>query len=230
MEKAVILLSGGLDSTTCMAVAQSQGYELYPISFNYHQRHSIELEGAKRIADFYGVKKHLIIETNMDQVGGSALTDASIQVPDGELVHEAQDIPVTYVPARNLTFLSYALGYAEVIGADRIFIGVNAVDYSGYPDCRPEFIEKFQALADYATKAGAADGRHIRIETPLQHLTKKDIVQLGSRLGAPLQFTHSCYKGGKKACGVCDSCRLRLKGFAEAGIADPVEYENDSNR
>ena len=230
MEKAVILLSGGLDSTTCMAVAQSQGYELYPISFNYHQRHSIELEGAKRIADFYGVKKHLIIETNMDQVGGSALTDASSQVPDGELVHEAQDIPVTYVPARNLTFLSYALGYAEVIGADRIFIGVNAVDYSGYPDCRPEFIEKFQALADYATKAGAADGRHIRIETPLQHLTKKDIVQLGSRLGAPLQFTHSCYKGGKKACGVCDSCRLRLKGFAEAGIADPVEYENDSNR
>ena len=145
-------------------------------------------------------------------------------------MHEAQDIPVTYVPARNLTFLSYALGYAEVIGADRIFIGVNAVDYSGYPDCRPEFIEKFQALADYATKAGAADGRHIRIETPLQHLTKKDIVQLGSRLGAPLQFTHSCYKGGKKACGVCDSCRLRLKGFAEAGIADPVEYENDSNR
>ena len=171
MKKAVILLSGGLDSTTCMAVAKEQGYELYPISFDYHQRHSIELEGAKKVADFYKVKKHLIIETNMEQIGGSALTDSHIQVPDGEIVHEDNDIPVTYVPARNLTFLSYALGYAEVIGADHIFIGVNAVDYSGYPDCRPEFIQKFQALADYATKAGAADGRHIRIETPLQDLT-----------------------------------------------------------
>ena len=230
MKKAVILLSGGLDSTTCMAVAKEQGYDLYPISFDYHQRHSIELEGAKKIADFYQVKKHLIIETNMDQVGGSALTDKDIQVPEGEIVHEDNDIPVTYVPARNLTFLSYALGYAEVIGADHIFIGVNAVDYSGYPDCRPEFIAKFQGLADYATKAGAADGRHIRIETPLQDLTKKEIVQLANRLGAPLQFTHSCYNGGAKACGVCDSCKLRLKGFREAGVVDPVEYENDVNR
>lgn len=226
MKKAVVLLSGGLDSTTCMAVAAEQGYELYPISFNYHQRHSIELEGAKKIAEFYKVKKHLIIETNMEQVGGSALTDSHIQVPDGALAHEDDDIPVTYVPARNLTFLSYALGYAEVIGANHIFIGVNAVDYSGYPDCRPEFIRRFQALADYATKAGAAEGRHIRVETPLQDLSKKDIVQLAVRLGAPLQFTHSCYKGGEKACGVCDSCKLRLKGFAEAGAADPVEYEN----
>ena len=229
MKKAVILLSGGLDSTTCMAVAKEQGYELYPISFDYHQRHSIELEGAKKVADFYKVKKHLIIETNMEQIGGSALTDSHIQVPDGEIVHEDTDIPVTYVQARNLTFLSYALGYAEGIGADHIFIGVNAVDYSGYPDCRPEFIQKFQALADYATKAGAADSRHIRIETPLQDLTKKEIVQLASRLGAPLQFTHSCYKGGTKACGVCDSCKLRLKGFAEAGVKDPVEYETMSN-
>lgn len=230
MEKAVVLLSGGLDSTTCMAVAASEGYELYPISFDYHQRHSIELEGAKKVAEFYKVKKHLIIETNMDQVGGSALTDKDIAVPDGDAGHGENDIPVTYVPARNLTFLSYALGYAEVLGADHIFIGVNAVDYSGYPDCRPEFIEKFQAVADYATKAGTADGRHIKIETPLQHLTKKDIVQLGTKLGAPLQFTHSCYKGGAKACGVCDSCKLRLKGFAEAGIKDPVEYEDDSYR
>lgn len=226
MKKAVVLLSGGLDSTTCMAVAAEQGYELYPISFNYHQRHSIELEGAKKVAEFYKVKKHLIIETNMEQVGGSALTDSHIQVPDGVLAHGDDDIPVTYVPARNLTFLSYALGYAEVIGADHIFIGVNAVDYSGYPDCRPEFIRRFQALADYATKAGAAEGRHIRVETPLQDLSKKDIVRLAVRLGAPLQFTHSCYKGGEKACGVCDSCKLRLKGFAEAGVADPIEYEN----
>ena len=209
MKKAVVLLSGGLDSTTCMAVAKEQGYELYPISFNYHQRHSIELEGAKKIAQFYNVKKHLIIETNMDQIGGSALTDEAIEVPDGDVEKAAHnEIPVTYVPARNLTFLSYALGY------------------SGYPDCRPEFIEKFQAIADYATKAGAADGRHIRIETPLQNLSKKEIVQLGSKLGAPLQFTHSCYKGGAKACGVCDSCKLRLQGFAEAGVVDPVEYEN----
>lgn len=226
MKKAVVLLSGGLDSTTCMAVAAEQGYELYPISFNYHQRHGVELEGAKKVAEFYKVKKHLIIETNMEQVGGSALTDSHIQVPDGGLAHGDDDIPVTYVPARNLTFLSYALGYAEVIGANHIFIGVNAVDYSGYPDCRPEFIRRFQALADYATKAGAAEGRHIIIETPLQDLSKKEIVQLAGRLGAPLQFTHSCYKGGEKACGVCDSCKLRLKGFAEAGVADPIEYEN----
>lgn len=230
MKKAVVLLSGGLDSTTCMAVAASEGYELYPISFNYHQRHSIELEGAKKVAQFYKVKKHLIIETNMDQIGGSALTDENIQVPDGDFAHGDSDIPVTYVPARNLTFLSYALGYAEVIGADHIFIGVNAMDYSGYPDCRPEFIEKFQALADFSTKAGTADGRHIRVETPLQYLSKKEIVQLGTKLGAPLQFTHSCYKGGVKACGVCDSCKLRLRGFAEAGVVDPVEYENDINR
>lgn len=226
MEKAVILLSGGLDSTTCMAVAAEEGYELYPISFNYHQRHSIELEGAKKVAEFYKVKKHLIIETNMEEIGGSALTDSHIQVPEGELVHEEDDIPVTYVPARNLTFLSYALGYAEVLGADHIFIGVNAVDYSGYPDCRPEFIQRFQELADYSTRVGAAEGRHIKVETPLQELSKKEIVQLASRLGAPLQFTHSCYKGGEKACGVCDSCKLRLKGFAEAGVVDPVEYEN----
>lgn len=224
MEKAVVLLSGGLDSTVCMAVAQSKGLETYPISFNYHQRHNIELESAKKVADFYKVKKHLIIDTNMEQIGGSALTDNQIDVPEGDV--DREDIPVTYVPARNLIFLSYAIGYAEVIGADYVFIGVNAVDYSGYPDCRPEFIEKFQATADYATKAGTADGRHIKIVTPLQDLSKKEIVQLGSRLGAPLQFTHSCYKGGAKACGVCDSCKLRLRGFAEAGVVDPVEYEN----
>jgi 7-cyano-7-deazaguanine synthase len=223
MAKAVVLLSGGLDSTVCMAVAKSKGLEVYPISFNYHQRHSIELEGAKKVADFFQVKKHLIIETNMEQIGGSALTDMNINVPDGDT--ESADIPVTYVPARNLIFLSYALGYAEVINASYVYIGVNAVDYSGYPDCRPEFIAQFQALADFSTKATAAEHKRITVVTPLQELSKKDIVLLGTKLGAPLQFTHSCYKGGKKACGVCDSCRLRLKGFEAAGVEDPIEYE-----
>lgn len=222
-EKAVVLLSGGLDSCTCMAVANEAGYEIYPISFNYHQRHSIELDGAKKIAAFYNVPKHMIIETNMDAIGGSALTDSSIDVPEGDVNRD--DVPITYVPARNLIFLSYAMAYAEVVGATHVYIGVNSVDYSGYPDCRPEFIQKFQELADYATTATAVNGTKIKLETPLQNLSKKEIVQLGSRLGAPLQFTHSCYKGGEKACGVCDSCKLRLQGFAEAGVEDPVEYE-----
>ena len=223
MEKAVVLLSGGLDSTTCMAVANSLGYELYPISFNYHQRHSIELIGAKKVAEFYKVKKHLIIDTNMNLIGGSALTDENIDVPNGEI--EREDVPVTYVPARNLIFLSYALGYAEVVGANHVFIGVNSVDYSGYPDCRPQFIEKFQTIADYATAATAVNGASIKIETPLQTLSKKEIVQLGIKLGAPLQYTHSCSKGGEKACGICDSCLLRLQGFKAAGVPDPIEYE-----
>ena len=220
--KAVVLLSGGLDSTVCMAVAKSKGLDVYPISFNYHQRHSIELECAKKVAAYYNVKKHLIIDTNMNEIGGSALTDAAIAVPEGDT--ERADIPVTYVPARNLIFLSYALCYAEVVGADAVYIGVNAVDYSGYPDCRPEFIQKFQDLADYATKASAADHRQIKVITPLQKLSKKDIVLLGTELKAPLEYTHSCYNGGEKACGTCDSCQLRLKGFAEAGIKDPVAY------
>lgn len=220
--KAVVLLSGGLDSTVCTAVAASKGFEVFPISFNYHQRHSIELASAKKVAAYYNVNKHLIIDTNMNEIGGSALTDAHIQVPDGEI--ERATIPVTYVPARNLIFLSYALGYAEVIGADHIYIGVNAVDYSGYPDCRPDFIRLFQNLADYSTKVGVEHTRNIHIETPLMNLTKKDIVLLGNKLKAPLHLTHSCYNGGDKACGVCDSCKLRLKGFAEAGFSDPIEY------
>lgn len=223
LEKAVVLLSGGLDSTVCMAVAKSKGYDVYPISFNYHQRHSIELEGAKKIAEYYGVKKHLIIETNMEDIGGSALTDSSIDVPMGNV--DRKEIPPTYVPARNLIFLSYALGYAEVLGANHVYIGVNSVDYSGYPDCRPEFISHFQSLADYSTKATVADHRKIIIETPLQKLSKAQIAKLGMELEAPLQFTHSCYKGGEKACGVCDSCKLRLQGFKEAGYKDPIEYE-----
>jgi 7-cyano-7-deazaguanine synthase len=222
--KAVVLLSGGLDSTVCMAVAQSKGFEVYPISFNYHQRHSIELKSAKKVADFYNVKKHLVIENNMNEIGGSALTDKNINVPIGNI--NRNDIPVTYVPARNLIFLSHALGYAEVLGAEYIFIGVNSLDYSGYPDCRPEFINLFQNVADYATKSTVQDKKHIKIETPLINLSKKDIVLLGTSLNAPLYLTHSCYNGGEKACGTCDSCKLRLKGFEEAGVKDPVPYAN----
>jgi 7-cyano-7-deazaguanine synthase len=221
--KAVVLLSGGLDSTVCMAVARNQGYELLPISFNYQQRHSRELQCAKKVADFYGVKKHLIIQTNMGEIGGSALTDANVSVPAGDI--SRSDIPVTYVPARNLIFLSYALGFAEVSGADRIYIGVNALDYSGYPDCRPEFIRLFQQLADYSTKASVQDQRKIIIETPLLQLGKKDIVRLGMDLKAPLALTFSCYQGGEQACGRCDSCLLRLRGFAEAGFKDPIPYQ-----
>lgn len=221
--KAVVLLSGGLDSTVCMAAAKDAGCELFPISFNYHQRHSRELESARSVAAHYQVAKHLVIETNLDDMGGSALTDSSIQVPDGKIGET--DIPVTYVPARNLIFLSYALGYAEVVGADRIYIGVNALDYSGYPDCRPEFIELFQQLADYSTKAAVQDKRRIVVETPLLNLGKKEVVQLGIKLNAPLQYTTSCYKGGEVACGICDSCLLRLKGFSEAGVADPIPYQ-----
>lgn len=226
MDKAVVLLSGGLDSTVCMAVAKSRGLSLFPISFDYHQRHKIELLSAQKVAKFYEAERHLIVETNMDAIGGSALTDPAIDVPAGD--EGKNEVPVTYVPARNLIFLSYALSYAEVIEARYVFIGVNAVDYSGYPDCRPEFISRFQVLADFSTKAAAVDGHPIAIEAPLQTLSKKDIVRLGSRLGAPLALTHSCYRGGEKACGVCDSCQLRLKGFREAGISDPIPYERRS--
>ncbi|QIB26507.1 7-cyano-7-deazaguanine synthase QueC [Caloranaerobacter azorensis] len=219
MKKAVILLSGGLDSTTCMGIAQNEGYELYPISFDYKQRHRKELEAAKKIAEYYNVKEHRII--SLDNVGGSALTDKNIDVPeykgDGE-------IPVTYVPARNILFLSYALGYAEVIGAEAIFIGVSSVDYSGYPDCRPEFIEAFQKVVDVGTAAGVK-GKSIKIIAPLINLSKAETIKLGTKYGVPYHLTTSCYNGKEKACGVCDSCVLRLKGFAEAGIEDPIEYE-----
>ena len=224
MEKAVILLSGGLDSATCMGVAKEQNFELYPISFNYHQRHDIELNSAKKIAKFYNVKKHLIIETNMEEIGGSVLTDKDISVPEGVLNHDENDVPITYVPARNLIFLSYALAYAETINSKHIFIGVNAIDYSGYPDCRPEFIEKFQSLTNVATKATAAEHKNIKIETPLQNLSKKEIILLAKKLNVPIEFTHSCYAGYEKACGVCESCKIRLNAFKEAGIEDPIEY------
>ncbi len=219
MKRAVVLLSGGLDSTTCMAVAKSEGYELYPISFDYSQRHNIELNKAKEIAKYFGVKDHKIIK--MQNVGGSALTDASIDVPEYQ---ETDTIPVTYVPARNLLFLSYAVGYAEVIGAEAIFIGVSAVDYSGYPDCRPEFIEAFQRVVAVGTAAGAT-GKVIEVKTPIIRLSKAETIELGNRLGAPYHLTTSCYNGREKACGVCDSCTLRLKGFKDAGLVDPIDYE-----
>ena len=221
--KAIVLLSGGLDSTVCMAVAKEQNCEIYPLSFNYHQRHSVELNSAKNVAEHFKVKKHFIVETNMNEFGTSSLTDLNIDVPINN--EDEKNIPNTYVPARNLIFLSYALGYAEAVGAEKIFIGVNAVDYSGYPDCRPEFIELFQNLADYSTKAAIQDKKKVKIETPLISLTKKEIVLLGQKLNAPLHLTHSCYNGGEEACGVCDSCRLRLKGFEEAGYSDPIKYK-----
>lgn len=229
MSKAVIILSGGLDSTTCMGMAKAQGHELYPLTFDYGQRHRKELEHAAWVAEHYGVKdRHKVVVMDfLREIGGSALTDASIEVPEvkGETDEaSASEIPVTYVPGRNLLFLSIATSYAEVIGAEAIYIGVNALDYSGYPDCRPEFIEKVEDVIRYATKVGV-EGKAIRIETPLIHLTKADIIREGLKLDVPYHLTTSCYNGNEEACGVCDSCRLRLKGFDEAGSEDPIPYQ-----
>jgi 7-cyano-7-deazaguanine synthase len=229
-KKAVVILSGGLDSTTCMGIAKDKGYELYPITFDYGQRHRIEIGNARKVAEHYGVKdRHKIIRLDfLREFGGSALTDDAIDVPDmtapGAADAARSEIPVTYVPGRNLLFLSIATSYAEVIGAEAIYIGVNALDYSGYPDCRPEFIAKVEDVIKYATKAGV-EGRPIAIETPLIHWTKADIIREGMRLGVPYELSTSCYNGREAACGVCDSCRLRLKGFAEAGYTDPIPYE-----
>lgn len=225
-KKAVVILSGGLDSTTCMGIAKDQGYELYPITFDYGQRHRIEIDNARKVSDYYGVsQRHKIIKLDfLRDFGGSALTDEQIAVPD--MTKEgAQDgeIPVTYVPGRNLLFLSIATSYAEVTGSRAIYIGVNALDYSGYPDCRPEFIHKVEEVIALATKAGV-EGSDIRIETPLISMSKAEIITEGTRLQVPYHLTTSCYNGKEQACGVCDSCRLRLKGFAEAGLQDPVPY------
>ncbi|NET39849.1 MAG: 7-cyano-7-deazaguanine synthase QueC [Cyanothece sp. SIO1E1] len=224
MKKAVIVLSGGLDSTTCMGVAQDQGYELYPITYHYGQRHNREVEQAKEVASYYQVKDHRIVNLSfLQEIGGSALTDEKIDVPKGG---EEDGIPVTYVPARNLIFLSLATAYAEVVGAEVIYIGVSAVDFSGYPDCRPEFIESMSKTIQLATKIGTTTEQSIRIETPLIQLSKAETIQLGMRLKVPYHLTTSCYQGDEQACGVCDSCRLRLKGFEEAGYSDPVPYQN----
>jgi len=219
--KAVILYSGGLDSTTCMAIARSEGFSPYAISFAYGQRHSVEMELAKQNARKIGAVDHLVVEFDYRQVGGSALT-SDVAVPKDGV---GSDIPVTYVPARNTIFLSFALGWAEALGARDIFIGVNALDYSGYPDCRPEYIAAFEKMANLATKAGV-EGNDFRIHTPLIALTKAAIIKKGLALGVDYAMTHSCYDPEPTglSCGLCDSCRLRLKGFAEAGLNDPLRY------
>lgn len=224
--KAVILLSGGLDSTTVLAIARSQGYETYALSFQYGQRHSVELEAAKRVAAQFGVKEHKIMPMDLRLFGGSALTD-NIPVPKERGEEEmGQGIPVTYVPARNTIFLSFALAWAEVLKAYDIFIGVNVMDYSGYPDCRPEFIAAFEKLSNLATAYGVEGGEKIRIHTPLINLTKAQIVQKGLALGVDYSKTQSCYDPNPEgdACGVCDACTLRLKGFRENGMEDPAGY------
>ena len=226
MKKAIVLLSGGVDSTTAMAIARSEGYEIYCLSFRYGQRHVHELEAARKVADKLGASKHLVVDIDLRKIGGSALT-ADIEVPKGRREDEMRDdIPVTYVPARNTIFLSYALAWAEVVGAPDIFIGVNAVDYSGYPDCRPEYIQAFERMANLATKAAVEGRLQMRIRTPLIRMTKADIIRKGVELGVDYRLTHSCYDPSPegKACGQCDSCLLRKKGFREAGVPDPTEY------
>lgn len=221
-QKAVVLLSGGLDSSTVLADAKQKGYEVFALSFDYGQRHDSELEAAKRIALKEGVTEHKIVPIDLRSIGGSALTDDSIEVP----TQEQEGIPATYVPARNTVFLSIALGWAEVIDADAICLGVSAVDYSGYPDCRPEYIAAFEKLANLATKR-AVEGQSLEIITPLINLTKAETVKLGSQLGVDYSMTVSCYQADEQgaACGICDSCRLRKKGFDEAGLADPTKYQ-----
>lgn len=221
MKKAVVVLSGGLDSTTCMGIAAKEGYELYALTFNYGQRHQVELLSAQRVAERYHVKEHRIVTLDfLRDLGGSALTDNDLAVPTAGLT---KDIPITYVPGRNLLFLSIASSYAEVLDADAIFIGVNALDYSGYPDCRPQFIESVQTAIERGTKKGV-EGSPTLVKTPLLHWTKAQIIKTGMELSVPYELTTSCYQGGEEACGECDSCRLRLKGFAEAGYTDPIPY------
>jgi len=222
-KKAVVLYSGGLDSTTCMAIAKHDGFEAYALSFSYGQRHSVELEKAKQYAPQIGAIDHRVVNVDLRQFGGSALTD-DIEVPKNQLAEGI--IPVTYVPARNTIFLSFALGWAEVLGAKDIYIGVNALDYSGYPDCRPEFISAFENMANLATKAGVEGDVPYTIHTPLIQLSKAEIILTGLDLGVDYRLTHSCYDPTPAgvACGECDSCLLRLKGFKEAGVEDPVEY------
>jgi 7-cyano-7-deazaguanine synthase len=222
---AVVLLSGGLDSSTALAIAAEEGFDLYALSFNYGQRHTRELEASRRIAEHFGRREHRIVDIDLRAFGGSALTSDEIAVPLGRSDAEmGQGIPVTYVPARNLIFLSFATAFAEVIGSDDIFLGINYQDSSGYPDCRPEFLESFQQTANLATKAGTEDRRTLRYHAPLLYMTKAAIVREGTRLGVPWELTWSCYEGGEVSCGQCDSCQLRLKGFAESGFTDPLPY------
>jgi 7-cyano-7-deazaguanine synthase len=225
-KKAVVLSSGGIDSTTAMAIAKAEGYEIYSLSFNYGQRHAVELKAAERVAEAFGAQEHLIIDLDLGTIGGSALTD-DIAVPKARSEEEMKkEIPVTYVPARNTIFLSYGLAWAEVVGASDIFIGVTAIDYSGYPDCRPEYIMAFEQMANLALKATVEGTLKISIRTPLIQMTKAEIIRAGVELGVDYRLTHSCYDPSPdgRACGECDSCLLRKKGFREAGVADPTEY------
>ncbi|BCA78227.1 7-cyano-7-deazaguanine synthase QueC [Desulfuromonas sp. AOP6] len=228
-KKAVVLYSGGLDSTTCMAIAQAEGFVPYAMSFAYGQRHSVEVSKAMEYAKEIGAKDHHLVEFDLRRIGGSALT-SDLEVPK-EGVEEG-NIPVTYVPARNTIFLSFALGWAEVLGAFDIYIGVNALDYSGYPDCRPEYIAAFETLANLATREGVEGRGRYRIHTPLMTLTKGEIIRRGLQLGVNYALTHSCYDPSPEglSCGICDSCRLRLKGFAEVGVADPIPYAGRTDK
>lgn len=226
---AIVLLSGGLDSTTVLAIAKDQGFTPYALSFRYGQRHSIELEAAQRVAQAQGVARHVIADIDLRVFGGSALT-ADIEVPKHESLADVEEagVPITYVPARNTIFLSFALAFAETVGASDIFTGVTAVDYSGYPDCRPEYMEAFATMANLATKAGIEGTSKIMLHSPLIALSKADIVREGLRLGVDYSLTSSCYDPDEqgRACGKCDTCLLRLKGFAEAGVTDPVRYQS----
>ena len=227
-KKAIVLLSGGVDSTTILAVAQSQGYDAYTMSFRYGQRHALELDRAKQISEKMGAKRHIIVNIDLRAFGGSALTD-DIDVPKERSDQEiGTGIPITYVPARNTIFLSFALAWAETLEIDTIFIGVNALDYSGYPDCRPEYIEAYQQMANLATKAGVEGTTKLKIQTPLISMTKAQIIQKGAALGVDYGLTLSCYDPDPqgRACGVCDSCLLRIKGFEAAGVTDPTVYRD----
>ena len=239
-KKAICISSGGVDSTTAIAIAKSKGFDIYSLSFEYGQRNKFEIRSAKKIAKFFGAKKHLIVKLDLKKIGGSAILDKSIRVPKKRsmpsphytgtvtpnLYNMGTVIPITYVPARNTIFLSYAVSWAEVIGAGDIFIGVNAIDYSGYPDCRPEYIKAFEKLANLATKAGVEKKIKFKINTPLIYLSKAEIIKKGIKLGVDYSLTNSCYDphSNGKACGKCDACVLRLKGFEEAGLKDPVKY------
>jgi 7-cyano-7-deazaguanine synthase len=226
IKKAICLISGGLDSCVTAYIAKKEGFEIFALSFNYGQKHKKEIESAKNITSSIKAKKHIIFDIDLSKFGGSSLTNKSLSLEkDQNLDKIGKIIPSTYVPARNTVFLSIALVHTEAIDADAIFIGATSTDYSGYPDCRPEYIRAFQKMADLATKKGV-EGKPIKINAPLLHMTKADIINKGLELGAPLEKTWSCYIGDEKACGRCDSCLLRLKGFKEAGVKDPIEYNH----
>jgi 7-cyano-7-deazaguanine synthase len=224
-KKAVILVSGGLDSSTVLAMAKQQGFDCYTLSFDYGQRHRSELFAAAKVSEAMQVEAHKVVSLDLGTIGGSALTDTNIDVPE----YETTGIPVTYVPARNTVFLSIALGWAEVLGANDIFVGVNAVDYSGYPDCRPDYINAFEQMANLATKAGV-EGNKLTVHAPLIDMTKGQIIQAGLKIGVDYTVTVSCYQADEEgaACGVCDSCRLRKQGFIDAGLKDPTRYKNSA--